>query len=250
MGLEEILFLLVGGFAAGFIDSIAGGGGLISIPVLIFSGLPPQAALGTNKFQGSFGLLASAHQFVKHGTVRPRETIPGIIATLIGAVLGAWAVQQLDAGFVNHLIPFLLLLVLVYMLIFRDLGFRDQRARMDQTLFFVLFGLALGFYDGFFGPGTGSFWTMAIMVLLGFNMTRACGHTRIMNFVSTFVALFVFAAGGNIDYAAGLLMGAGGIAGARIGSGLAIDRGARFIRPVFAAVVLLTFLRLAYLNWF
>jgi hypothetical protein len=138
----------------------------------------------------------------------------------------------------------------VYTLLNRQLGFKRRDARMSQQVFFILFGLGLGFYDGFFGPGTGSFWTAALLVLLGYDMTQAAGTTRIMNFTSNIVALCVFMVSHNVLYRAGICMAVGQIIGARIGSGLAIRNGARFIRPLFLAVVFLTIARLGYLYYF
>ena len=120
---------------------------------------------------------------------------------------------------------------------------------MGNGVFFLLFGTTLGFYDGFFGPGTGSFWTAALLVFMGHDMTQAAGTTRVMNFTSNIVALGVFMLGGNVLYAAGICMALGQIIGARLGSQLAIQNGARFIRPIFLSVVFLTIARLGYLNY-
>ena len=151
------VLLFVTGLAAGFVDSIAGGGGLITLPVLLSIGLPPQLALGTNKLQGSFGTLSATVNFIHKGKVGLKENLGGIGFTFVGAVVGAWAIQQIQAGFIRHLIPFLLLFVFVYTLPAKDLGSAPRRARMGRRLFFMVFGLSLGFYDGFFGPGTGAF---------------------------------------------------------------------------------------------
>jgi uncharacterized membrane protein YfcA len=242
-----ILFL--GGFSAGFVDSIAGGGGLISLPVLLSVGLPPQLALGTNKLQGTFGTLSSSYNYIRSGKVDLNKSVAGIVFTFIGAVIGAWLIQILDTGFIKHIIPLLLMAVFLYTLIFKDLGFRRRDALMTPRWFYLVFGLALGFYDGFFGPGTGSFWTAALMVLLGYDMIRAAGATRIMNFTSNVVALSVFILSHNVLYSAGICMALGQVLGARIGSRLAIEKGARFIRPIFLTVVFLTITRLGYIYY-
>ncbi|MDM8517955.1 TSUP family transporter [Desulfobacterales bacterium HSG16] len=242
--------LFFAGLLAGFVDSIAGGGGLIALPALLFAGLPPQVALGTNKLQGSFGTLSAAFNYIRKGEASLKEAAWGIIFTLIGATAGAWFVQQLDPSFIRPLIPILLIFVFVYTIFSKNLGYEDRAAKLSQNMFFVLFGISLGFYDGFFGPGTGSFWTVGFMVFLGFNMTRASGFTKIMNFTSNIVALSMFVIGNNVYYSAGLTMALGQIIGANTGSNLAIKNGARFIRPVFLTVVFLTIIRLAYLNYF
>ena len=238
------------GFAAGFVDSIAGGGGLVSLPVLLSIGLPPQLALGTNKLQGSCGALSSVINYTRKGVVNPRQCLTGIFFTFMGAALGAILIQHIRAGFIRPLIPLLLLGVFIYTLLSPDLGKTRRQARMQPLPFYLLFGIGLGFYDGFFGPGTGSFWTGALLVFLGMDMTAAAGHTRVMNFTSNIVALGLFALGGNVLYSAGLTMAAGQIIGARIGSGLAIQRGAAFIRPLFLTVVFATIIRLIYVNYF
>jgi uncharacterized membrane protein YfcA len=247
---SEILFMLFwAGFVSGLIDSIAGGGGLIALPALLFAGLPPQAALGTNKLQGSFGTLTAAWNYIRRGDATLKQAVPGILSTLIGATAGTSLVQSLDPAFIEPLIPFLLSVVFIYTLFSGHLGKEDKAPKLSKNFFYMLFGLFLGFYDGFFGPGTGSFWTVAFMVFAGFNMTKATGFTKIMNFTSNIVALFWFILGGNVVYSVGFTMAAGQVIGARIGSNLAISRGTGFIRPVFLLVVLLTIIRLAYINF-
>ena len=251
MDLSILTFILLffTGLLAGFVDSIAGGGGLIALPVLLSIGLPPQLALGTNKLQGSFGTLSATINFIRKGKASLSDNMSGIAFTFIGAVTGAWAIQQIQGGFIRHLIPFMLLFVFVYTLTAKDLGSVQRRAKMEKNMFFMIFGLLLGFYDGFFGPGTGAFWTGALLILLGLDMTTATGTTRIMNFTSNIVALAVFIIGGNVLYSAGLTMAGGQIIGARIGSGMAIKKGAPFIRPIFLTMVCLTIARLIYVNY-
>ena len=248
MGIFILLFST--GLAAGFVDSIAGGGGLISLPVLLSIGLPPQLALGTNKLQGSCGALSSVINYTRKGVVNPKDCIMGIAFTFFGAALGAITIQYIRAGFIRPLIPAMLLVVFIYTLGSPDLGRRPRTARMGPLPFYLIFGTALGFYDGFFGPGTGSFWTGALLVFLGMEMTQAAGQTRVMNFTSNIVALGLFALGDNVLYSAGLTMAAGQIIGARMGSSLAIKKGAPFIRPLFLAVVFATILRLIHVNYF
>jgi uncharacterized protein len=249
MTADILAILFFGGFLAGFVDSIAGGGGLISLPVLLSVGLPPPLALGTNKFQGSFGTLSASYNYIRQGKADLKKSCWGIVFTLMGAVLGATLIQHLNPSFLKNLMPILLMVVFVYTLLNKHLGYERRHARMPQQWFFILFGLSLGFYDGFFGPGTGSFWTAALLVLLGYEMTEAAGTTRIMNFTSNIVALCVFLMGHNVLYRAGICMAVGQVIGARIGSGLAIRNGARFIRPLFLTVVFLTIVRLGYVYY-
>jgi uncharacterized membrane protein YfcA len=239
------LFFLVG-IAAGTIDSIAGGGGLITLPSLLAIGLPPHIALGTNKFQSSFGSFTASYYYYKHGQVDLKESFPGIAYTFIGTVLGTFSVQLISRVFLNYLIPVLLVCIIIYTFFTPKLGDIDRKPGLTSKQFYFIFGLVLGFYDGFFGPGTGSFWAMAFVIGLGFNLTKATGYTKVINFTSNITSLLVFTLSGNVVLLAGLVMGIGEIIGAKIGSGLVIKRGAKFIRPVFIAIVILTTLKLIY----
>ena len=246
LGFWSYVYLFGAAFGAGLIDAIAGGGGLITIPVLLSVGMPPQFALGTNKLQSSFGSGSAMVHFVRRGAISLREGLEGVLCTAIGAALGAWGVQQVDPGFLRGVIPFLLIAIALYTLFSPRLGMEDIHPRMRPGLFYLVFGLLIGFYDGFFGPGTGSFWVIAFMLGLGFNMTKATGFTKVMNFTSNIVSLAVFIVGGHVIWLAGIIMGIGQLLGARIGAGLVISRGTRFVRPVFVTVALAITAKLLY----
>ena len=235
------LLFIVGVFA-GWIDSIAGGGGLITVPVLLSLGLSPAQALGTNKLQAVFGSGSATWHYHRAGLVG--KAVTGVVFTAIGAALGAIAVQHVRADFLQRIIPFLLIAIALYFLIRPQLGDADARPRWKSGLFHFVFGCALGFYDGFFGPGTGSFWAMAYVLLLGFNLTKATAHTKLMNFTSNAASLVVFLCGGKALLPAGLVMGVGQLLGAVLGARIVIARGARFIRPIFVVVVIAISLRL------
>ncbi len=243
-----ILFLA--GFSAGLVDSIAGGGGLITLPVLLSLGFPPQVALGTNKFQASFGSFTASYYYIKENVVSLRDAFAGIIFTFIGAALGTWVIQQVDNHILAGVIPIALLIIALYTLFTPSVGQIESRAKIPRMVFYITAGLALGFYDGFFGPGVGSFWAIAFVAGLGFDLTRATGYTKVMNFTSNIVSFFVFLIGGFVLFTAGIVMASGQILGARIGAGLVIQKGARFIRPVFITIVILTTLRLLYNRFF
>jgi uncharacterized membrane protein YfcA len=242
----QFTILFVTGLAAGFVDTIAGGGGLITLPVLLSLGLPPKDALATNKLQSTFGSGSATVHYARAGVMNLRDCALGILFTFIGTSLGSLAVLRVNADFLKRLIPLLLVAIVGYLLWKPKAGFEDARLRMGRTAFYVLFGLALGFYDGFFGPGTGSFWAMAFMVFLGFNMTRATGYTKVMNFTSNLFALVVFIVGGHVHYAFGAVMAVGQLVGAWLGAREVIKRGTRFIRPVFLTVVGALTLKLVY----
>ncbi len=245
-----LIILFAGGFMAGFVDSIAGGGGIISLPILLSVGLPPHFALGTNKFQSSFGSLMASINYYRGGLVKVKELGWGIAFTAIGAASGTLMIQQLPQTLLQYLIPVLLLVVFLIVLFSKNLGAKDQQEKMRPRLFYLVFGLLIGFYDGFFGPGTGNFWMLAFVFLLGFNLKKATAHTKWMNFTSNIVALTFFALGGKVMVLPGLLMAAGQLSGAFLGSKLVLRSGVKFIRAFFLLVTAATIIRLIYTTFF
>lgn len=240
------LILFFAAFCAGLVDSIAGGGGLITVPVLLGIGLPPHIALGTNKFQSSFGSFTATYYYVKKNIVELKTCLWGIVCTFIGAAAGVLTVQQIDAKILNYIIPVMLIVIIVYTLVKPNVGEKDRKPLLTEKWFYALFGLALGFYDGFFGPGTGSFWAIAFVVVLGYNFKKATGYTKVMNFVSNIVSLILFTAGGYVVFGAAFVMAAGQIAGSKVGANLVIKKGAKLIRPIFIGIVILTTLKIIY----
>jgi len=238
--------LFATGLAAGFVDSIAGGGGLITVPVLLNLGLDPKLALGTNKLQATFGSGSAAFHYAGAGAVPLRDCVWGFVFSLLGAALGTLAVRQASPDFLRRAIPILLIAIAVYMLVKPQLGTHDLHPRLPRFWFDLGFGLLIGFYDGFFGPGTGTFWTMAFVLGLGFNLTRATAYTKVMNFGSNLSSLVFFLLGHDVEFVAGFTMGIGQLLGARLGSHMVLRRGTKLIRPVFLAVVLALTLKLVY----
>jgi len=241
--------LFVTGAAAGLVDSMAGGGGLITVPVLLNLGLPAPLALGTNKLQASFGSVSAAYHYTKGKVVDLDQCWLGIGLTALGALLGAGCVQLLDAEIVGKLIPWLLAAILLHMLLKPKLGRETRSPLLRQRQFYFLFGLVLGFYDGFFGPGVGSFWTIAFLMLLGQDFLRATGHTKVMNASSNVASLLLFALAGQLVIAIGLVMAAGQLVGSRLGAHLVIKRGSRFVQPIFFAMVSLTIAKLLWSSY-
>jgi uncharacterized membrane protein YfcA len=238
--------LFLAALAAGFVDSIAGGGGLITIPALLSCGIDPQSALGTNKLQASFGSGSATWHYAAAGTVELRDCVRGFVVTFVAAAFGAIAVQQVGPEFLRKAIPILLVAVAIYLVLKPQVGERDLHARVPRSTFDLTFGLLIGFYDGFFGPGTGTFWAMAYVLGQGFNLTKATGYTKVMNFASNLSSLLLFILGGKVLFLVGLLMGSGQLLGARLGSRMVITRGTRFIRPMFLAVVFALVLKLLF----
>lgn len=243
------LVLFAAGLLAGTVDAIAGGGGLITLPAALSLGIPVPLALGTNKLGSVFGTASATWSYARRGAVDLRECKLGVACTLIGAVLGALAVRQLDSALLARVIPWLLAAVVIYFSLKPQLGENDRHQRWGAGWFYAVMGLALGFYDGFFGPGTGSFWTIAFILLLGHNFVKAAGHTKVMNLASNLAALVVFALAGKVLVLPGLALGAGNLLGARFGAHLAMTRGAKFVRPVFLVMAALVALKLIYTSF-
>ncbi len=242
-------FLFLASLAAGFVDSIAGGGGLITLPVLLSCGLPAPLALGTNKLQSSFGSGGAAWHYMRAGAVRLEDCIRPFVICFAGAAAGALSVQFLDPELLRKGIPVLLVTVGIYMLFQPKLGEADLHPRISKGCFDFVFGLGIGFYDGFLGPGTGTFWTISYVTMQGYNLTRATAHTKVMNFASNLSALMFFAVGGKVLLLPGLVMAVGQLLGAQLGARMVITRGVRFIRPVFLTVVLVMTLKLLADTW-
>ena len=234
------------GLMAGFVDSIAGGGGLIALPVLLSLGLPPAMALGTNKLQGTFGSLFAALHYRAAGLVKFRQTIFGIMTTSLGALCGTLMVQKLDNSILKMVVPGLLFLIFLHVLFSPKIGDQDRHSLLSKNVFYLAFGFGLGFYDGFFGPGVGSFWAIALVTFLGLNLKSATAHTKTMNFISNIVSLAAFMFGGQIFYKVGFTMAAGQLVGASLGSRLVISKGTRLIRVFYLCVVVVTFSKMIY----
>ncbi|MBN1930206.1 MAG: TSUP family transporter [Desulfobacterales bacterium] len=244
------IILWFAGLLAGFVDSIAGGGGLISLSALLSVGIPPHLALGTNKLQSSFGSFTAAMNYSRNGLVSFRDILPGIVFTAIGASLGTIAIQHITADILKHIIPGLLFAIFLFILFSPELGTKDQIAKIRESLFYGIFGLVLGFYDGFFGPGTGTFWAMGFVLILGLNLKRATAYTKVVNFTSNIISLIVFILGNHVLFIAGMVMGIGQAMGAVMGSNLVVIRGIRFIRVFLLTVVALTIMNLIYTTYF
>ncbi|MBI9019260.1 MAG: TSUP family transporter [Phycisphaerae bacterium] len=244
--LHTYLLLISAAFAGGFVDSIAGGGGIITVPALMAARIPPHIALATNKLQACFGSFTAAANYTHKDLVQPSKVIDGIIWTAIGAMTGAIIIQWIPADILNYIIPIMLVAIFIYMLLSPDTGHIDQHAIMKAKVFYCIMGLAIGFYDGFFGPGTGSFWTIGFVALMGFNLKKATGHTKVMNFTSNIVSLITFIIGGKVYYLIGLTMGLGQMTGAYLGSKLVVSKGTKFVRVFFLIVVATTIARIIY----
>lgn len=234
---EILAFLFVAAVAAGFIDAIAGGGGLITIPALLAAGVAPVAAIATNKVQGSFGTAAATWTFWRKGRIDFVLLKWPLIAAVVGAVLGAITVSFVDTAWLMVLLPVLLIGIAVYFLVGPKASDEDVHARLTPFAFGAVAG-GIGFYDGFFGPGAGSFYALALVTLLGMGLTKATAHTKALNFASNLISVIVFAIGGHVLWAVGLIMAVGQVLGGWLGSHAAMRFGPRLIRPLLVVICL------------
>lgn len=234
---EILALLFLAAVAAGFVDAIAGGGGLITVPVLLAAGVNPVAAIATNKVQGSFGTAAATWTFWRKGRIDFGLLKWPLVFTVIGATLGAVAVTFVDATWLMVLLPLLLAGIALYFLIGPRASDEDVHARLTPLAFGAVAG-GIGFYDGFFGPGAGSFFALALVTLMGMGLTRATAHTKALNFTSNIVSVVVFAVGGHVLWLVGLMMAVGQVIGGWLGSHAAMRFGPKLIRPLLVVICL------------
>ena len=233
---ELLALLSLVAMAAGFIDAIAGGGGLLTIPALLFTGMAPVQAIATNKLQACFGSFTATHFFIKQKLVEPKQQMGGIIAATIGATLGALAIQALDSNILISILPFALIAIACYLLFAKNLGQVTANSRLKKKTFNATFITSIGFYDGFFGPGTGTFFTLSYCKMQALNLIQATAHAKLMNFTTNIISLVVFILSDQIVWIVGLAMAAGQVIGARIGAATAVKQGTDFIRYMTVAV--------------
>ncbi len=241
------------GFIAGFIDAIAGGGGMLTIPTLLASGLPPHVALGTNKLAASFGSSTASFTFYKKKLFNPIFWKYSLLATAVGAVIGTIVVNMISVDFLEKVLPIIILATAAYTLLTKGVTTETHQLPQKNKALYTkqtVQGLALGFYDGVAGPGTGAFWTSSNTVLYKVNILISSGVARSCNFVSNICSLALFAYLGHINILLGVFMGIFIMAGAWVGAHSAIKYGNKFIRPAFITIVILLSLNLAYEAWF
>lgn len=221
-------------------DSMAGGGGLITLPALLAAGLPPHIALASNKVQSAIGTTVSTFRYLKSGWVLPRLGALGFAASFAGSYFGAWTVLQVPASSLEAVIPGLIIAVAAVTFLRKNFGVDETPPVVDVRMYALaaMFAFALGFYDGFFGPGTGSFLAFGFVLFFRFGFLRATAHAKLLNLASNYAAILAFVIGGEIYWSVALAMGAANIAGAWVGAGLAIKGGAKVIKPVFGLVLL------------
>lgn len=239
MEIDIAVYLALFGVAllAGFIDAIAGGGGLLTTPALLFAGVPPIQTLATNKLQSTFGTAMATANFARAGLLEWRAHLPTVGWVFAGSMLGVLAVQQIDRAALMLVIPVLLLGAAAYILFSPRMEDTDRSPRLSATGYAPVAG-TIGFYDGFFGPGTGSFFNASVVGLRGVGLTRATGMAKLFNLTSNVAALLLWSVSGHLLWWLGLTMAAGSLIGGWIGSHTAIRFGAPLIRPMLVAISL------------
>ncbi|TFZ06942.1 sulfite exporter TauE/SafE family protein [Ramlibacter henchirensis] len=246
----ELLWMAVASLLAGFVDAIVGGGGLILVPAL-FALLPnahPATLLGINKSAAVWGTAIAAVQFSRRVTLHLHAMVPAAFCGLVGAFAGAWAVTVISPGFLRKLLPFVLLAVLAYTFIKKHLGqhHAPTLSHRAEALAAGGIGLVLGFYDGFFGPGTGSFLVFLFVRWLGYDFLHASASAKLVNTATNFAALSLFAWKGHVWWNYALALAVANIAGSVIGARLALRHGAGFVRVMFLIVVTALILKTGY----
>mgnify|MGYP003684701739 CR=1 FL=1 len=245
---ESILFwLFIAAIIAGVVDTIAGGGGLITVPSMLLAGLPPLTVLGTNRMQSAIGEFTACVNFLIKKQLNINGLITGVVATTIGAILGSYSISLFPNDFLKVMLPILMIAITIYTIFSKRM--RDNvsiNTNISTTTFMIISGLSIGFYNGFFGPGVGSIWMLAFVIFLGRTIKTASIAAKPLNLMGNIVSLIFFAALGTVNYKVGLVMGTGQIIGATVGSHLVINKGDKLVKPVFITVTVIMSLKLIY----
>lgn len=244
---QLILYVLV--FLAGFVDSIAGGGGLISLPAYLFIGIPSHNALATNKLSSTIGTVFSTFRYAKGKAIIYSVGIPSVIGSLIGSHIGARLALVISDTVLKVILTILIPIAAVFVFVAnprrdRNLAIDQKVSKRKTVIISGLIGLIIGTYDGFFGPGTGTFLIILYVSILSMNHVNASGTAKIVNLASNIGALLTFIAGGKVLYFIGLPAALFGIVGNWIGSGLALKKGVNVIKPVMIIVLVILFAKI------
>jgi hypothetical protein len=248
-----LIVLAVVAFVAGFIDGIAGGGGMLTVPALLSLGLPPHVALGTNKVAATFATSTAAFTYYRKKMFHPAVWKHVFVSTFVGAIIGTLIVDFISTALLDKVLPIIILATALYTIVYHPQHGKlhtDPNIPPQSKLKQIPQGLSLGFYDGIAGPGVGAFWVVSSMALYRLNILFASGLAKAMNLTSNVTSLVTFAILGHINWVLGLTMGVCLMAGAYVGAHSAIRFGTSLIRPVFILVVSILAIRLGYHAWF
>ncbi|MFJ5789642.1 TSUP family transporter [Lysinibacillus sp. NPDC097162] len=244
---QVLTILILLGFLAAFIDSVVGGGGLIALPALLFVGLNPTTAVATNKLAGTMGSLTSVISFYRSGKLDFRSVIKYFPLAFIGSLIGAWSVTLISPDILKPLMLIMLAAVGVYTIFKKDWGGSTTIKKLSPIRIFglILLLLAIGFYDGFLGPGTGSFFIFTFL-MLGLDFIKAAGNAKFLNLGSNMAALLMFVYLDEVHYLYGFIMGIAQIFGAIVGTQFAIKKGSTFVRKLFIIVTMTLLIKNTY----
>ncbi|CAM5784629.1 TSUP family transporter [Castellaniella caeni] len=235
---QVVVLLFFVAIIAGTIDAIAGGGGLITIPTLLAVGLPPGPAIATNKVGGIAGSAAATLHFLRIRQINLKHSRWMMLGTFLGSLAGGIALTRIDSSLLKQVIPILLIGFALYFLLSPKVGAEDHKERLTMAVYAATLAPLLGFYDGFFGPGVGTFLAISCVTLLGMNLVKATAHAKLLNLCSNLAALIFFALHGNIIWAYGLPMLAGQWVGGTIGARLVVKRGQQLIRVLMVIMAI------------
>ena len=243
------LLLILAGFVAGFVDSIAGGGGLITVPALLLAGANPLQALATNKLQGTFGAGTAMLTYARAGHVRLQDQLLMAAVSAAAGAAGALVAHLIPADVLRLTMPVILIAVALFFALKPGLSDLDRVERMKPAVFTFTAVPLIAAYDGFFGPGTGSFFMIGFVMLAGFGVLKATAHTKTLNFASNIGSLLVFIPSGATWWAVGIAMALAQVAGASLGARLAMRVGAKLIKPLLVVTSSAMALRLIWQVW-
>lgn len=237
--LTLLLVLFAVAMLAGWVDTLAGGGGLLTLPALLLTGVPPVTALATNKSQAVIGTLTATATLFAKGHLRERSLILPVATAALGAALGTWLIQRVDTSWLSWAIPVLLLAVAVYVWLTPHMGKSDSHPRLSEKQWACTCAPAVGFYDGAFGPGTGTFFAAAGVAFRGQTLLTATIRAKLFNLTTNVVSVALFAAAGKVVWTIAATMMAGQVIGAFIGSHTMLAGGTRLIRPLVITMCVL-----------
>jgi uncharacterized membrane protein YfcA len=244
----QLFGLFVLALVAGTIDAMAGGGGLLTIPGLMATGLPPVTALATNKFQAIFSPLSAAWHFWRSGRLPVLKLWKPALFAMLGSACGAASLTFINPGVLRNLVPFFLMAICGWLLLSDDLGKEPRTARMKLSMFAVSVVPLIAFYDGFFGPGTGTFFAMSMVGLAGLALDQATMQAKLYNFMSNLGALIFFLFTGHIVWIVAIVMACGMVTGGAIGARLVLKHGTGLIKPLLIVTSLAMSVRLLWQN--
>ncbi|MFC4075317.1 TSUP family transporter [Salinithrix halophila] len=247
--LEVFLLLFLVAILAGWVDTIAGGGGMLTIPAMLLVGIPPSVAVSTNKLQGSSGTFIATLFFIKKKAIDLKSMWLSIVMVFIGSIVGGWLVLHIDPKYLVMILPFLLIAIGLYFLFSPNVENKDRPMKISISVFALAIAPILGFYDGFFGPGTGSLIALSFITLCGYGASKATANAKVLNFTSNISALLYFVIFGQIAWSIGLIMMLGQILGSFIGARMVFTKGVSLIRPVVIIVCFMMAVRIFIQNF-